>query len=209
MREDMIRARYRKPYVHTTLNSDFSHKLINILERKFNPEHPNAVWCSDITYIWTREGFVYLTSVMDLYSKKIISWELTRTLSADAVVRCVEKALSRRSITQPIVIHSDRGSQYLSKKYYDVLGEVVVPSYSRKGNPWDNACIESFHAVIKREWIQFHDLQNLEHAYRVIFEYVEAFYNTVRIHGSCDYESPNDYEKLNKLKTLNSTSPFS
>lgn len=162
-----------------------------------------------ILLIFGLEKFCIPTSVMDLYSKKIIAWELTQTLSADAVVRCVEKALSRRSITQPVVIHSDRGSQYVSKKYSDVLGGVLVPIYSRKGNPWDNACIESFHAVIKREWTQFHDLQNPEHAYRVIFEYIEAFYNTVRIHGSCEYESPNDYEKLNKLKTLNSPSPFS
>lgn len=98
------------------------------------------------------------------------------------------------------VVH--RGSQYISKKYLEVCGKELIPSYSRKGNPWDNACIESFHAVIKREWLNFYDIQNLNHAHQIIFEYIETFYNTVRIHGSCGYESPNNYEKQYRLSSI-------
>lgn len=199
MKEDEIRARYRKPYTATTIHSNFSNQLKDILKRDFKPDSPNTVWCTDITYVWTRVGFVYLTSVMDLYSKKIIAWELSENLNTDSVVKCIEKAKRRRITDEPVIIHSDRGSQYISKKYLEVCGEALIPSYSRKGNPWDNACIESFHAVIKREWLNFYDIQNLNHAHQIIFEYIETFYNTVRIHGSCDYKSPNDYEKQYRL----------
>ncbi len=209
MKQENLKARYRRRNKHNTLTSDFNIKLTNILERNFDPDQPNALWCTDITYIWTQEGFVYLTSVMDLFSKKIIAWELSKTLCADAVVRCVAKAISRRRLTHPAVIHSDRGTQYVSKKYLEVLGNQLIPSYSRKGNPWDNACIESFHALIKREWINFYKVRNYEHAYQIIFEYIETFYNTVRIHGSCNYESPDNYEKISKLESLNLGSPFS
>lgn len=209
MKQENFKARYRRRNKHNTLTSDFNIKLTNILERNFDPDQPNALWCTDITYIWTQEGFVYLTSVMDLFSKKIIAWELSKTLCADAVVRCVAKAISRRRLTHPAVIHSDRGTQYVSKKYLEVLGNQLIPSYSRKGNPWDNACIESFHALIKREWINFYKVRNYEHAYQIIFEYIETFYNTVRIHGSCNYESPDNYEKISKLESLNLGSPFS
>lgn len=209
MKQENLKARYRRRNKHNTLTSDFNIKLTNILERNFDPDQPNALWCTDITYIWTQEGFVYLTSVMDLFSKKIIAWELSKTLCADAVVRCVAKAISRRRLTHPAVIHSDRGTQYVSKKYLEVLGNQLIPSYSRKGNPWDNACIESFHALIKREWINFYKVRNYEHAYQIIFEYIVTFYNTVRIHGSCNYESPDNYEKISKLESLNLGSPFS
>lgn len=209
MKQENLKARYRRRNKHNTLTSDFNIKLTNILERNFDPDQPNALWCTDITYIWTQEGFVYLTSVMDLFSKKIIAWELSKTLCADAVVRCVAKAISRRRLTHPAVIHSDRGTQYVSKKYLEVLGNQLIPSYSRKGNPWDNACIESFHALIKREWINFYKVRNYEHAYQIILEYIETFYNTVRIHGSCNYESPDNYEKISKLESLNLGSPFS
>lgn len=196
MKEDDIKAHYRQKCSITTLNSDFSSKLIDRLERNFMPDKPNAVWCTDITYIWTsQDEFVYLTSIMDLYSKKIIAWELTQTLHVDAVISSVEKALSRRNLTSPAIIHSDRGSQYVSRKYKDVLGGALIASYSRKGNPWDNACIESFHSVLKREWLKRYRFATYEDAYKAIFEYIETFYNTVRIHGSCGYQSPNDYEK--------------
>lgn len=209
MKQENLKARYRRRNKHNTLTSDFNIKLTNILERNFDPDQPNALWCTDITYIWTQEGFVYLTSVMDLFSKKIIAWELSKTFCADAVVRCVAKVISRRRLTHPAVIHSNRGTQYVSKKYLEVLGNQLIPNYSRKGNPWDNACIESFHALIKREWINFYKVRNYEHAYQIIFEYIETFYNTVRIHGSCNYESPDNYEKISKLESLNLGSPFS
>lgn len=115
MRDMGIKAQWVKPFTHTTTDSDFSSKLKNILDEKFNPETPNAVWVSDITYIWTFEGFVYLTSIMDLFSRKIISWVLSDTLESSNDVKAVEKATAERNITQPLVFHSDRGCQYVSR----------------------------------------------------------------------------------------------
>ncbi|WP_285816053.1 integrase core domain-containing protein, partial [Thomasclavelia cocleata] len=107
---------------------------------------------------------VYLNSIMDLYSRKIIAWTLSRTLEVDEVLKCLETAKG------------------------------MIRSYSGKGNPWDNACIESYHAVIKREWLNRFKIMNYKHAYQLVFEYLEGFYNTVRIHSHCDYLSPNEYE---------------
>lgn len=193
MRELEIKAHYIKPYVQTTVNSDFSQSLQNILDEQFNPEQPNAVWVSDITYIWTYEGFAYLTSIMDLYSRKIVSWVLSRTLEATHVVEAVEKAKESRDLDKPLVFHSDRGVQYVSECFLDAT-EDMVNSYSKKAYPWDNACIESFHALIKREWLYRFKIFNYQHAYRLVFEYIETFYNTVRSHSHCGYLSPDQFE---------------
>ena len=200
MRELGIRAQYVKPYTVTTMDSDFSMELKNILDEEFNPTEPNAVWCSDITYIWTYEGFAYLTSIMDLYSRKIIAWELSRTLEAKWVVETINKAKKTRKIDKPLVMHSDRGIQYTCSAYKEAT-EGFINSYSKKAFPWDNACIESFHALIKREWLNRFKILDYNHAYRLVFEYIEAFYNTVRIHSHCGYLSPNQYE-INYAKHL-------
>jgi transposase InsO family protein len=200
MRELGIRAQYVKPYTVTTIDSDFSIELKNILDEEFNPTEPNAVWCSDITYIWTYEGFVYLTSIMDLYSRKIIAWELSRTLEAKWVVETITRAKKARRIDKPLVMHSDRGIQYTCSAYKEAT-EGLINSYSKKAFPWDNACIESFHALIKREWLNRFKILDHNHAYRLVFEYIEAFYNTVRIHSHCGYLSPNQYE-VNYAKQL-------
>lgn len=201
MRQMGIKAQWIKPYIQTTTDSDFSSKLKNILDEKFNPECPDTVWGSDITYIWTFEGFVYLTSVMDLYSRKIIAWELSDTLEASHVVKCIEKAKSIRKIDRPLIIHTDRGCQYVSEAFRNATAE-MINSYSKKAYPWDNACIESFHALLKREWINRFKIFNFTHAYKLIFEYIETFYNTVRIHSHCGYLSPAQYEShyLNSLE---------
>lgn len=194
MREMGIKAQYIKPYTVTTIDSNFSEELVNILNENFNPEEPNAVWCSDITYIWTYEGFVYLTCIMDLYSRKIISWVLSTTLEAKWVVDAINKAKQTRNITKPLVMHSDRGSQYTCYEYQQAT-EGFINSYSKKAYPWDNACIESFHALIKREWLNRFKILDYNHAYRLVFSYIDAFYNTVRIHSHCGYLSPNQYEE--------------
>ena len=195
MRENSWKARYIKPCIQTTISVDFSSKLENLLNRHFNPEKPDCAWCTDITYIKTYdEGFVYLTSVMDLYSRKIISWVLTKTMEANEILKCIEKAKERRKVKKPLVIQSDRGVQYTSIQYQEMTEE-FIRSYSRKGTPWDNACIESFHALIKREWLNFYKIRNYEEAYQLVFEYIEGFYNTSRIHSHCEYYSPNKYEK--------------
>lgn len=194
MKEMGIRAQWTAPYIATTRNSDFSNSLQNILDEQFNPERPNAVWCSDITYIWTFDGFVYLTSIMDLFSRKIVAWTLSETLEVSCVIETINKAKQRRNITEPLILHSDRGSQYVSKEYRKVASKMEL-SYSKKAYPWDNACIESFHALIKREWLNRFKITSYKHAYRLVFEYIETFYNTQRIHSHCNYLSPDDYEK--------------
>ena len=199
MSEMGIKAQYIKPYTVTTIDSDFSSKLKNILEENFNPSEPDAVWCSDITYIWTSKGFVYLTSIMDLYSRKIISWVLSNTLEAKWVIEAVTKAKTVRKVEKPLIMHTDRGIQYVCKEYINAT-EGMERSYSKKAYPWDNACIESFHALIKREWLNRFKIADYEDAYRLIFEYIETFYNTVRIHSHCGYVSPNEYEKEYRKK---------
>ena len=195
MREMGIRAQWVKPWTTTTRDSDFSNELHNVFNEQFNPDRPNAVWCTDITYIWTVDGFVYLNSIMDLYSRKIIAWSLSETMEVSCVIDTVKKAMQRRNTDQPLILHSDRGSQYVSKAYREVTEKFQL-SYSHKGYPYDNACIESFHSLIKREWLDRFKIRDFDHAYSLVFEYVEAFYNTVRIHSHCNYMSPEQFEKL-------------
>lgn len=203
MRQMGLKAHWVKPYIQTTIDPEFSNSLKNILDEQFNPEEPNAVWVSDITYIWTFEGFVYLTSIMDLFSRKIISWVLGRTLEAVHVVEAVEKAKKTRFVDNPLVFHSDRGVQYVSQRFLAAT-EGMINSYSKKAYPWDNACIESFHALIKREWIYRFKIFDYQHAYKLVFEYIETFYNTVRTHSHCGYLSPDQYE-MNYLNDLEKT----
>ena len=203
MKENNIKAHYIKPYTKTTKDCDFSSRLHNILKRNFNPKAPNEAWCTDITYMYTEdEGFVYLNSIMDLYSRKIIAWTLSKTLEVEEVLKCLETAKRRRKTANPVVIQSDRGVHYTSQKYKE-LTKGMIRSYSRKGNPWDNACIESYHAVIKREWLNRFRIKNYYQAYQLVFEYLEGFYNTVRIHSHCEYLSPDSYEKKYILEQTN------
>ena len=195
MKEMGIRAQWVKPWTTTTRDSDFSKELHNILNEQFNPDRPNAVWCTDITYIWTRDGFVYLTSIMDLYARKIIAWTLSDNMEVSCVINTINKAKERRNTDLPLIIHSDRGSQYVSKAYRNATEKYQL-SYSHTGYPYDNACIESFHSLIKREWLNRFAIADYNQAYRLVFEYIETFYNTVRSHSHCDYMSPNDFEKL-------------
>ncbi len=194
MKQLGIKAHYRMKVTQTTVSSDFTSRLKNVLNRQFNPTQPNSVWVSDITYIWSEQGFVYLTSIMDLYSRKIIAWELTDSLSVEGVVDCVNKARSTRATENPVLLHTDRGVQYTSNDYYKALGKTIHPSYSRKGNPWDNAPIESFHALIKREWLSRYKFRSIRDVRNAVFEYIEIFYNNQRIHGSIDYLSPKQFE---------------
>ena len=193
MRELGIKAQYVKPYTVTTIDSDFSEELENILDEQFNPAEPDAVWCSDITYIWTFAGFVYLTSIMDLYSRKIIAWVLSDTLEAKWIIEAVAKAQKARKVSKPLIIHTDRGRQYVSNDYISITSD-MQRSYSKKAYPWDNACIEAFNALIKREWLNRFKIFDYTHAYKLVFQYIETFYNTVRIHSHCGYLSPNEYE---------------
>ena len=153
---------------------------------------------TDITYIWTQDGFVYLNCVMDLYARKIIAWTLADTMEVSTVIETIDKAKDCRNTDLTLIIHSDRGSQYIISNAWREATEKMQQSYSHSGYPYDNACIESFHSLIKREWLNRFHIINYKHAYRLVFEYIETFYNTVRIHSHCDYMSPNDFEKLFK-----------
>ena len=200
-----IHAWYRRPYTITTQSVDFSSKLRNILAREFNPEKPNCVWCTDITYIHTEEGFCYLSCIMDLYSRKIVAWELGKTLETKYVINSIDKAVNETGL-RPAIIHTDRGVQYTSDEYVGITSE-MNRSYSPKGSPWDNACIESFHSLIKREWLWRFRIKDYNQAYDLIFEYINTFYNTIRMHSHCDYMSPVQYENqyYSKLKDMEKT----
>lgn len=196
MREIGIKAIWVSPYKRTTIDPDFSNDLKNILNRRFNPKAPNSVWVTDITYIWTLSGFVYLTTVMDLYSRLVVGWHLSDNLSTEGVLKAVEKAKNYRKLDHPVIIHSDRGVQYISKAYLEATpASRFIRSYSNKGTPWDNAVIESFHALIKREWLNRFVIKHLKHAHELVFEYIEAFYNTKRTHNHCGLESPYNFEE--------------
>ena len=195
MWEMEIRAQWVKPWIATTIDSDFSKELHNILDEQFNPDRPNAVWCTDITYIYTCEGFAYLTSVMDLYSRKIIAGVLAPTLEAKYVLEAINLAKARRKTDQPLILHSDRGTQYVSQANRDAAEKFRL-SYSHKGYPYDNACIESLHSLIKREWLNRFRIDSFGRTYTLVFEYIEAFYNTIRIHSHCNYLSPDQFERL-------------
>ncbi len=201
-REMGIKAQWIKPFTTTTGGSDFSTELTNILVQRFNPERLNAVWCTDITYICTQNGFVYLNCVMDLFARKIIAWTLSNTMEVSNVVATINKAKAYRNIEQPLIIHSDRGSQYVSNAWCEAT-KTMQRSYYCCAYPYDNACIESFHSLIKREWLSRFSIQNYSHAYRLFFEYIEAFYNTVRTHSHCNYLSSDEFKKIyNKANVL-------
>lgn len=197
MKQMKIKAQWIGKY-KTSLKS-FEEEYHNILQQQFNPLEPNEVWVTDITYIWTTEGFVYLSSIMDLFSRKIIAWKVSDKLEISFVLKTIELAKYRRSINKPLIIHSDRGSHYTSESY-KVATDKLIRSYSKKGYPYDNACIEAFHSVIKRECLNRFVILNLNHAKSIIFEYIETFYNTVRIHSHCGYISPNDFEKQYQMQ---------
>lgn len=197
MRELGIKAIWVSPYKRTTIDPDFSSSLKNVLDRKFNPMAPNTVWVTDITYVWTISGFVYLTTVMDLYSRLVVGWHLSDNLSTEGVLKAIEKAKRNRNFDHPVVIHSDRGVQFVSKAYVEATpAGKFIRSYSNKGNPWDNAVIESFHSLIKREWLNRFVIKHLKHAHELVFEYIDAFYNTTRTHSHCTFLSPYDYEEI-------------
>ena len=147
---------------------------------------------------WTQAGFVYLSSVMDLFSRRIIAWSLSKTLDASLVVDAVNLAKARRNVTFPLILHSDRGCQYTSAAYREASAGFRL-SYSKKGYPYDNACMEAFHSLIKREWLDRVLIRDFQHAYSLVFEYIETFYNTVRIHSHCGFLSPLSFESRSLL----------
>lgn len=170
----------------------------NLLEQNFKAERPSEKWVGDITYIYTQEtGWTYLAIVMDLFDLKIIGWSYDLNMTAKLVIEAFRKAKTERGITKGMIFHSDLGSQYTSKEYEKILMENNVKhSYSKKGYPYDNASMESFNAILKKEEVNVNTYETFKEAKLAIFEFIESWYNNTRIHSTLDYRTPN--EKYNE-----------
>ncbi len=168
----------------------------NVLERHFMVLKPNAVWVSDITYIWTLEGWLYLAAVLDLYSRRVVGLAMDKTIADTLVTQAMMQAILRRSPGKGLICHSDRGSQYAGHNFKEILSRhEFVGSMSRKGDCWDNAVAESFFHTLKVELIHRHRFQTRDEAKRKIFEYVEVYYNRKRAHSTLGFLSPFEYER--------------
>lgn len=197
MQELGIQAIAKRKYKVTTDSRHSRPVAENHLNRQFTPEKPNTSWVADITYIWTREGWLYLATIMELYSRKIIGWALRKRLTRELVIAALDMALKQRNLSSGLILHSDRGSQYASRLYQLLLKKHgILCSMSGKGNCWDNAVMESFYHTLKVELIYQNHYQTRREAQRDIFEYIEVFYNRERLHSSLGYYSPEEYEKL-------------
>jgi putative transposase len=191
----LVSCRHKKFKVRTT---DSNHDLPvspNLLGRKFSISKPDKVWVSDITYISTREGWLFLCIILDLFSRKIVGWSMKEHMRTSLIIDALDMAYESRKPDEGLIFHSDRGSQYASKDFRDKLAECkMLSSMSRKGNCWDNACAESAFGTLKTELIYLNDYALREIARRDIFEYIEVFYNRVRRHSTLGSLSPVNYE---------------
>lgn len=191
-----IRAKQDKRFVVTTDSKHDQRVAENVLDRRFEVDAPDKVWASDITYIPTDEGWLYLAGMLDLCSKSVVGWSMGDSLGSSLVIEALEMAYQRRQPEAGLLHHSDRGSQYASREYRDILeGYGIEQSMSRKGNCWDNAPMESFFGTLKRELVNHRRYRTRQEARRDIFEYIEAFYNRKRLHSSLGYMSPADFER--------------
>jgi putative transposase len=196
MRESGIRAKAPRRFVRTT---DSNHRLpvaANRLARDFDPTAPNTAWSADITYIPTREGWLYLAVVEDLFSRLIVGWSMDQTMESRLVVDALQMAVARRRPDAGLLAHSDRGSQYASDHYQRVLSAAgIVCSMSEVGQCWDNAPVESFFGSLKREIAPDEVFATRDQARAELFEYLEVFYNRVRLHSSLGFVSPAEFER--------------
>ena len=196
-----LRARQRRRYrPRTTLsNHDGPIAANQLLSRKGNINDRNQVWVNDMTYIQTGEGWLFLSVVMDLYSRRIIGWAFDHTLATTGPLKAIQMAVQQRRPGNNVLHHSDRGCQYASADYRAVLDHhSMQPSMSRTGNPYDNAAMESFFSTLKMECLHRHNIHTRAEAKAIVFDYIEVFYNRVRIHSALGYQSPVDFEtKLN------------
>lgn len=176
----------------------------NLLNRQFFVSQPNQYWVGDITYIPTKSGWLYLATVIDLYSRQVIGWSMADNMKAKLVNDALTMAIWKRKPKKGLIWHSDRGSQYASDSHRAILKDHgIIQSMSRKGNCWDNAVAESFFHTLKTELTNHYQFKNQQEAKNVIFEYIEVFYNRIRIHSANNYLAPVEFEKVNK-KSLKS-----
>lgn len=196
MRALGLRAKAARKYKATTQSKHTLPVAPNRLEQNFTAPAPNRVWVADITYLWTEEGWLYLAVVLDLYSRAVVGWAMAERMTRDLVINALTMAIWRRRPAPGLVVHSDRGSQYASRDYQQVLEKHgFLCSMSRKGDCYDNAAMESFFHSLKVE--QVHDVRyrTREDAKAEVFEYIETYYNPVRRHSTLNYLSPREFEK--------------
>ena len=201
MKEMNIKPIWKPKFVNTT---DSNHSLPifeNVLNRNFKPVAANQAWVSDITYVRTRSGWLYLAAVLDLYSRKIVGWAMAPTMPAELVCNALQLAICQRQPRAGLIVHSDRGSQYASHEHRNLLNKYgCIGSMSRKGNCWDNAVMERFFLNLKMERVWRQDYANHEEAKRNINDYIINFYNSQRLHSTLGYVSPNNYEANMAIK---------
>jgi transposase InsO family protein len=195
MRQDGLKGRRKYRKVRTTDSQHGFPVAENVLNREFEAEKPNQKWVADITYIPTDEGWLYLAGVLDLYSRKIVGWSMSNLIDADLVEKALRMAYYQRQPEQGLLHHSDRGSQYASHQIRDLLATShTQASMSRKADCWDNAVMESFWGTLKNEWVHHQKYKTRAEAKTDIFEYIEGFYNTFRLHSTLGYLSPVEFE---------------
>jgi putative transposase len=201
MQELGLRSKLSKKFKVTT-NSKHNYLVVeNVLDRNFIISQPSKVWVSDITYIQTKEGFLYLTTIIDLYDRKIIGWSLSNGMSTEETSLAAWKmAVKNRKVTKGLIFHSDRGVQYVSKKFAKTIESYgVIRSMSRKGNCWDNAVAESFFKSLKTELIYGNKLITKEKMEMDIFEYIEIWYNKKRRHSTLNYKTIEEFNNQNEI----------
>ena len=195
MKENQIVAKTKRRFRVTTNSKHKNPVAENILNQNFDTRQPDKVWASDITYIWTREGWLYLSVILDLFSRQVVGWSMSNRLTQDLVIKSFQQAVWRRKPGPGLIFHSDQGIQYACQPFRNLLTKHnFIQSMSRKGNCYDNAVVESFFHTLKTELIYFERYQTRDEAKRSVFDYIEIFYNRERRHSALNYLSPVDYE---------------
>jgi putative transposase len=197
MRKASIVSRMRRKFKITTHSKHSLSKAENLVRQNFNVDRPNRLWVSDITYLWTSEGWLYLAVILDVFSRLVVGWALSSRLHHSIVVQAFQQAVKKRDIQPGLIFHSDQGVQYACEDVKEQLkNQQISQSMSGSGNCYDNALAESFFHSLKTEWVYFEKYETREQAKLSIFEYIESFYNRQRIHSNLGYQSPESYERL-------------
>jgi transposase InsO family protein len=195
MRKEGIVAKKKKRFRKTTDSNHPDPIAPNVLERQFQVDLPDVAWVTDVTYVFTREGWLYLAAILDLFSRRVIGWAVSEHNDRPLALEALNKAVALRNPDPGVIHHSDRGSVYASGDYRGALDQLeATKSMSRKGDCWDNAVAESFFATIKGEMIDHADYATRAEATLAIANYIDGFYNVTRLHGAIDYVSPIEFE---------------